>query len=100
MNYAELNGETIQEAFLKYDSENPKVYEYFCKYAQQVLDKGIRKYSSKLILGRVRWHLSFDLKGEYEYKINDAFTSRYARKFAFDHPEHENFFNFRGLRSM
>ena len=99
MRYAQATGRTIQEAFENYHHDNPKVYEFFKKYSFLAIERDYKKYSAKQILGRARWHLEFEAKGDCEYKINDAFTSRYARLFASDFPEHADFFNYRHIRS-
>ena len=99
MSYEERNGISIQDSFENFHANNPIVYATFLKYTKEVIKSGYKKYSVKHILGRVRWHLKFEVEGNHEYKINDAFTSRYARMFASDYPEWATFFNYRKLRS-
>ena len=100
MRYVEAKGITIQESFEKYHKENPIVYKTFLKYTKDVIRGGHKKYSVKHILGRVRWHLNFEADVSEEFKINDAYTSRYARLFADEFPEYADFFNYRRLRSV
>ena len=124
MKYSETSGKTIQEAFDEFHVEHPTVYEYFKKYTKVMYlsqrKRGIKhediKTSSKMILNRIRWEISvagLDLKnkpdgpveekveqGIYtEFKINDAFTSRYTRLFQEDFPKFAHIFNTRNLRS-
>lgn len=99
MRYIETNGISIQKSFEAFHAENPIVYKTFLKFTRDVIKAGHKKYSVKQILGRVRWHLKFEVEGDHDYKINDAFTSRYARMFADDYPEWATFFNYRRLRS-
>jgi hypothetical protein len=55
--------------------------------------------SSKQIIGFLRWEVALQIDSKDDFKINDAFTSHYARLFAKDHPEYEDIFNFRELRA-
>ncbi len=100
MTFEESTGRTIDEAFTEFHKKNPVVYEYFCRYVQQILDKGKKLTSSKMILNRIRWEIYIELNSAEDYRINDAFTSRYARLFITDHPEHAELFEFRKLRSQ
>jgi hypothetical protein len=98
MNYEQTNGKSIQEKFLEFDKKNPLVYRMFCEQINKAIKLGKTKISAKTVLGFVRWEAQFYTIGD-EYKINDAFTSRYARKFIADFPKFQDIFNFRNLRS-
>lgn len=99
MNYKEATGTSIEESFKEFHKKNPAIYEYFKKYLREVVLAGKKKTSAKMILNRIRWEIYINTNTEDEYKINDAFTSRYARLFATEYPEYEYLFNFRKLRS-
>ena len=100
MKFQALNGCTIQEKFEEFHENNPEVYQKFIKYANQIRDMGYEKYSAKQVVGRVRWHFQFEVKDKSDkYKINDAFTSRYARLYNDDFPSMIPFFEFRRIRS-
>ena len=98
MNYKEMTGMSIQEKFDKFDKENPTVYVLFLQQVLKAISKGKNKISEKSVLGFIRWEIQFQTTGD-TYKINDIYTSRYARKFVENHPEYKNVFNFRNLRS-
>lgn len=98
MNYEQTNGKSIQEKFLEFDKENPLVYELFKGQVLKAITHGKKKISAKTVLGFIRWEIQFQTIGDI-YKINDAFTSRYARKFAEELPKYSNIFHFRNLRS-
>ena len=89
-------GLTIQEKFDAFDSRNPEVYEAFCVFANKLIEAGYPSYSSAAVMHRVRWHLN--VEGGYGYQINNNYTSRYARKWLAEHPEHLGFFITRVLR--
>ena len=107
MNYKQLTGKSIQQAFNEFDKTSPQIYEMFIRFFFELVRKGHKKVSAKLIINRIRWECVmniptetlFDSKGdEISYKLNDAFQSRYARKFISDYPNYESYFNFRELR--
>ena len=101
--YREQTKRSIQEAFERYDQKNPKIYELFKKFALQIVEKRRnrpnKKTSAKLIINRIRWEIYVETITEDGYRINDAWSSRYARKFVNEFPQYEEVFNFRMLRS-
>jgi len=107
-NFREASGLTIQQAFNQYHKLNPKVYDQFKRLAFQAIDKGKKKISFKAILNVIRWEVFiqtdeptlFDIAGEtVKFKINDAYSSRYARLFIKENPEHKDKIEIRNLRS-
>lgn len=97
--YQKATGKTIDAAFEIYHQQNPKVYELFKKYVNDILSRGKKLTSAKMIINRIRWEIYMETKGNEEYRINDAFTSRYARLYAKEYPHYKDIFNFRDLRS-
>lgn len=99
--WKEVSKKTIDQSFAEYHKDNPHIYEYFVHYAMEWIKSGAKKISSKQIIGRIRWHLDVEVKGDQtrNFKINDATTSRYARLFAQEHPDFAQYFEFRELRS-
>lgn len=108
MNFKENTGKDIQAAFEEYHETNPDVYKHFKRLAFKAIGIGKKRISSKMILNVIRWEVFLSTKeltlfdnGKdlVTFKINDAYTSRYARMFANDFPEHEDKLEFRELRS-
>lgn len=108
MNFKENTGKDIQEAFEEFHKLNPSVYEHFKRIALEAINSGKKKFSAKLICGKIRWDVFmmteeptlFNQNGKMKkFKINDAYTSRYARLFGDDFPEHEKCIEYRELRS-
>src|SRR5690348_2616867 len=101
--FKEATGKTIDEAFAEFHESNPFVYELFCRYVNVILSKGKKITSSKMILNRIRWEIMYEREDGEDYKINDAFTSRYARLYLQQHPEHNDpekrLFELRELRT-
>ena len=90
---------TKEERFDAFDAEHPEVYRLFCQLVGDLMAAGRTKYSADAILHRIRWEFDVNRKRDKTFKINDHFTSRYARKWQRDHLEHQGFFETRELRS-
>lgn len=58
----------------------------------------MRKMSAKTILGVIRWNNSVKTKGG-NFKLDDAFTSRYAWKFRDEYPDYAFIFNYRAKKN-
>lgn len=82
--------QSIQAQFDRYDSDHPAVYQLFRQYALVLLGKRPnRRFGAKLILERIRWEFALDHSHD-EYKINNNYSSRYARKFLKEFPQYTN----------
>lgn len=95
----EQTGRSIDSSFRKFHKENPKVYNMFKEQVFRAMRKGRDKFSANAIINWIRWEVALQVKTEDEYKINNNFSSRYARLFVEDNPEYSYMFNFRDLRS-
>lgn len=108
MDFKENTGITIQKAFSEFHRLNPKVYEQFKRLAFKAIYAGKKKISFKMILNVIRWEVFiqtneptlFDNGTEQiKFKINDAYSSRYARLFIKHFPQHADKIELRKLRS-
>jgi len=98
MTFAATKGITISQAFEAFDRANPQVYEAFKAQLRLAVKAGKKKVSAKTLLGVVRWNVWIQTEGD-EFKINDAFTALYARKFVEEFPAYSYIFNLRERRS-
>lgn len=98
-NYQTATGKSIDDAFAEFHPKNPRVYEVFQEQCFRAIRLNRTKISAKQIIGYVRWHVSMTTETDDGFKINDAFTSRYARLFADQYPQYKDLFNYRELRS-
>lgn len=102
MNFSTQTGQTIEEAFNDFDRQNPHIYELFKKYLREWWKANKNnpgaKTSSKLIINRIRWEVETTTTAK-DFKINDAFSRSYIRKFARDYPAFANLFEYREIRS-
>lgn len=94
-----LTRRSIDERFEAFHTENPKVFELFCRFADEARRTGRTRYSADAILHRLRWHLEIEVRdtGE-EFALNNDFTSRYARLLIEEDPSFDGFFELRKLR--
>lgn len=86
------------QRFLEFHQANPHVYRLFCRFADELLARGFRRYSSDAILHRIRWHMHVETTGADGFALNDHFTAHYARLWLADHPGHGGFFEIRRER--
>ena len=96
----ETRGLPIQQRFEVFHAHNPRVYELFRRFAREAKGAGRARFSADAILHRVRWEVTFnpdDRLGE-AFKINDHFSSRYARLLIAEDPAFEGFFQLREIR--
>jgi hypothetical protein len=95
---------TWQARFEEFDNKNPHIYEEFKRLALEYIGANNYKLSSKDIISVIRWHTDLktltDKKKSGKFRINDVFTSRYARKFIEEFPDHKDRFETRSIRSF
>ncbi len=92
---------SISDRFEKWINANPDVYRLFKLFANEARNAGRRHYSADAICHRIRWHVNIEMRATdgAEFKINDHYSSRLARKLIAEHPEFTSFFELRELKS-
>ena len=85
-----------REAY-QFDMDNPKIMEYFIRFADEVRRKGFRKYSANAIFERIRWHVSIETT-DGEFKISNNHRAYYARRLMAIDGRFEGFFCVKGAR--
>lgn len=88
---------TLQEQFEEFHEKHPDVYNLFRQFASDLRKTGKESYGAKSIMERIRWHYATTSVNE-TFKINNNYTSRYARKLMSDQPEYKDFFETRQLQ--
>ena len=87
---------TLKLIWWDFHKENPSVYELFKKFTFEAINAGHEHYGARGVIERIRWHTSVETKGD-PFKINNNWTSFYARLFMVHHPEYDGFFRIRML---
>jgi hypothetical protein len=89
---------SMQLRFEAFHLENPHVLYAIVTVAFFLKDKGFKRAGMKMIFERLRWEYAIKTKGEEEYKLNNNYTSYYARLVMCLEPELAGFFRLRGMR--
>ena len=94
----ESRADDIQTRFETFHAANPEVYRLFNRFAHEAIVSGHARMSADLILHRIRWYTMVETVGD-TFKVNDHWTSRYARMWMERNPDYPNFFELRELKS-
>lgn len=100
MNYKEITGISIPDAFEDYNCDHPEIYQYFKKYVFELIHAGKKRIGAKMIMERIRWEVYLNIQTDRTFKINNVFTSYYARLFVRQHQEYKSYFEFRKLKNQ
>ena len=90
----------IQREFERYHAKHPEVYSMLVRFARQAKRKGQKRFGIKALFERVRWWYYVERTAGDEFKLNNNFTSRYARLITTREPDLQGFFETRRLRTM
>jgi hypothetical protein len=82
-------------AFRRFDRDNPDIWRLFLRFTFQLLQAGRARYSARTILHRIRWETMVREQGNAGFKINDHWSTWYARKFHAWFPHYAGFFEVR-----
>ena len=89
----------IQREFEAFDRENPHVYELFKALALKARAAGRQRYGAASIFEVLRWSMTVETRGD-QFKLNNNYRSRFARKLVSEDPElWGDFFQLRRLRA-
>lgn len=89
--------QTIDAAFQAFHEANPHVYEELRMLALRARRAGSERIGMKMLFEVVRWRHTLRTQGD-DFKLNNNFTSRYARMLM-QEPELADAFEIRGLRA-
>lgn len=95
--YLEGVHDKIQNDFEKFHSANPLVYQLLVSSALRVKARGYKQYGIKTLYELVRWHHDINVGPNNAYKLNNNYSSRYARLIMDNVPQLEGFFRLREL---
>jgi hypothetical protein len=78
------------KSFKQYHQNNPSVYTEFKRLAFQLINRGYKHIGAKQIFEVIRWQTM--VSGDDGYKLNNTYTSDYARLFEKDFPLYDGIF--------
>lgn len=91
---------SIDTRFRDFHANNPSVYTELVTMARQLHSRGYRRIGIELLFAAFRWNRMLSTTAdEYGFKLNDHFTSRYARLIMATEPDLNDFFRTRTLRT-
>lgn len=91
---------SIDERFIDFHTANPHVYAELVALARDAHNRGYRRIGIELLFSAIRWRrMMRTTADEYGFKLNDHFTSRYARLIMAHEPDLDGIFAVRTLRS-
>jgi hypothetical protein len=89
---------TLDAKFWEFHQENPQVFEKLVKMTTELKQAGRRKVGIKMLFEVIRWQHALETRGDH-FKLNNSYTSRYARIIEEQHPELAGMFETRSIRS-
>lgn len=90
---------SIQERFEAFDEANPAVFRMLVELAEQARSSGAKRIGMKCLWEVLRWHIFIATRDVTAFKLNNIYTSRYARKLLAERPEFEGVIEVRELRA-
>lgn len=98
MRYGELTMTEAERKFREFHSENPNVYDELVRLAREAKKAGKTKAGLKMLWEVLRWRIWLETTGD-DFKLNNNYTSRYARLIMESEAGLEGFFEVRGLKT-
>lgn len=87
--------EDIDEGFLNFHKANPHIYDKLVDLALGARNNGHTSMGMKMLFERLRWHFQIDTTTKEPFKLNNNYTSRYARLIMKNEPRLAGFFSTR-----
>lgn len=90
----------IERAFRRFHAENPHVYQELLRLSRSAKKShGRERIGMKMLWEVMRWNLWLKIKTTDEFKLNNNYTSRYARIIMKNEPDLADLFETRELKS-
>lgn len=91
---------SIERQFQEFHDSNPAVYTELVAMARQMKARGYHTIGIELLCAAYRWNRMLNTTADaYNFKINNNFTSRYARLIMTQEEDLDGFFQTRTLRT-
>ncbi len=84
--------------FDEFHKRNPHVYKELVRLARELHNVGHKKIGIQMLIEVIRWKSMIQTRDD-DFKINNNFGSRYARKIMSENTDLNEIFDTRGLRS-
>jgi hypothetical protein len=95
-----ISQRSIETRFRDFHTANPDVYTELVAMSRQLKERGYRRIGIELVFAAYRWNrMMRSTADDYGFKLNDHFTSRYARLIMQQEPDLAQMFKTRSLRT-
>jgi hypothetical protein len=94
-----MNTKDHTPEFLEFHTENPHVYTELVKLARQAKERDRSKIGMKMLFEVLRWNRMITTNNT-DFKLNNNYTSHYARKIMEDYKELQGLFETREHREI
>lgn len=84
--------------FREFDAKNPHVYPQLCKLARELKAQGHQKIGMQMLFEVIRWR-SMLKTTDTDFKLNNNYAGRYARKVMSENPDLDGIFETRTLKT-
>lgn len=88
-----------QTEFQKFHSAHPEVYAQLARLTRDAKTAGFHHFGVRTIWERMRWYFVMERPSGSAWKLNDHFTSYYARLLMANEPDLNGFFETRTRKS-
>ena len=93
--------DSIEKCFVAFHEKNPHVYRNLVIMARQLGSRGRKKIGMKMLFEPLRWnYLMATDDPNSDYKLNNNYTSRYARLISKQEPDLSAIFEVRELKAI
>ena len=89
----------IDDRFARFHHDNPHVYDELVRLARRAKDRGHKTIGIELLFAVIRWERMMSTRDASGFKLNDHYTSRYARMMMEREPDLAGMFRTRKLRA-
>lgn len=89
----------LDEMFAEFHANNPEVYDELVALARQWRERGYRRVGIKTLWEVLRWNRALAGVGDDRWKLNNSYTSRYARLVMANEPDLAGIFETRELKT-
>lgn len=76
-----------RRAFLRFHEQNPEVFARLVHFAREAKAAGRMRLGMRLLIERVRWEWSIEIRRTDEFRINDHVAPQYVRLLSETHPD-------------
>ena len=90
--FSSTRGQQIYDRWKAWHEANPRFWNLFVKFTFDLINAGHQHGSADMICHRIRWESALELNSREPVRVNNDYTSLWARLFAAQHPQHSEFF--------